>query len=62
MFGIIGNLTKAVVGLVIEAPIAIVADVVSMGGLLTDKGEPYTASAIKGVIKNVENATKPDDV
>lgn len=62
MFGIIGNLTKAVVGLVIEAPIAIVADVVSMGGLLTDKDEPYTASAIKGVIKNVENATKPDDV
>ena len=30
------------------------------GGSLTDKDEPYTATALKGVMKNVENATYPD--
>lgn len=37
MFGIIGDLTKAVVGVVVETPIAIAADVVTMGGALTEK-------------------------
>ena len=60
MFGILGDLTKAVVGVVIETPIAIAADVVTMGGALTDKDEPYTAAALKGVLQNVENATEPD--
>lgn len=60
MFKALGDLTKAVVGVVVETPIAIVADVVTMGGALTDKDEPYTASALKGVMKNVENATEPD--
>lgn len=60
MFGFLGDLTKAVVGVVVETPIAMVADVVTLGGSMTDKKEPYTASAIKGVMKNVENATKPD--
>jgi hypothetical protein len=64
MFGIIGSLTKAVVGVVVEAPIAIAADVMTLGGTLTDKnqcgGETYTETALKGVMKNLENATKPD--
>lgn len=60
MFGIIGELTKAVVGAVVEMPIAIAADVVTMGGALTDKDEPYIATALRGVLQNVENATKPD--
>ena len=59
MFEILGDLTKAVVGVVVETPIAIAADVVTMGGVLTEKGEPYTATALKGVMQNVENATKP---
>ena len=59
MFEIFGDLTKAVIGVVIETPIAIAADVVTMGGALTEKDEPYTASAIKGVMENIENATKP---
>ena len=58
MFGILGDLTKAVVGVVIETPIAIAADIVTMGGVMTDKDELYTATAIKGVMKNVEHATK----
>ena len=60
MFGLLGNLTKAVVGVVVETPIAIAADVVTMGGALTEKDEPYTVTALKGVMQNVENATKTD--
>ncbi|NNM70197.1 MAG: hypothetical protein HKM00_09600 [Gallionella sp.] len=60
MFGMLGDLTKAVVGIVVETPIAIAADLVTLGGAITDKNEPYTATALKGVMKNVENATKPD--
>ena len=58
MFGMLGNLTKAAVGVVIETPIAVVADVVTMGGALTDKDQPYTATALEKVMENVENATK----
>ena len=46
MFGILGDLTKAVVGVVVETPIAIAADIVTMGGVMTDKKEPYTATLI----------------
>ena len=60
MFGILGDLTKAVVGVVVETPIAVVADVITMGGAMNDKDEPYTATALKKVMKNVENATKGD--
>lgn len=59
MLGILGDLTKAVVGVVIETPIAIAADVVTLGGTLSDTDEPYTATALKGVMENVANATKP---
>jgi len=60
MFGILGDLTKSIVGVVIETPISIVADVITMGGALTDKDEPYTSTALKKAMQNVENATKPD--
>lgn len=60
MFGILGNLVKATVGVVVETPVAIVADVVTMGGALTDKDKPYTATALEKVVENVEKATKPD--
>ena len=58
MFGMLSNLVKATVGVVIETPIALVADVVTMGGVLTDKDQPYTADALEKVVKNIENATK----
>ena len=60
MFGILGDLTKAVVGVVIETPIAVAADMLTLGGSITDKNEPYTVTALKGVMKNIEHATKPD--
>ena len=62
MFGILGDLTKAVVGVIIETPIAVAADIITLGGTLSDKnqcgGETYTATALKKVMKNVEDATK----
>ena len=60
MFGILGDLTKAVVGVVVETPIAIAADMLTLGGSITDKDEPYTATALKNVMRNVEHATDPD--
>lgn len=57
MFKALGSLTKAVVGTVIETPVSIVADVVTLGGTLNDKKEPYTSKAIKKVIKNIEDST-----
>lgn len=60
MFGMLGDLTKAVVGVVVETPVAIVADMCTLGGSITDKDEPYTTTALKGVMKNIEHATKPD--
>lgn len=60
MFVMLNNLVKATVGVVIETPIAIVKDVATLGGALTDKNEPYTATSLKKVAKNVSNATDPE--
>lgn len=58
MFGILSSLTKAVVGVVVETPLAVVADVVTLGGALTDKKDTYTETALSKVLKNVDDATK----
>ena len=58
MFEIIGALMKATVGVVIETPIAVVADVLTLGGVINERHESYTTTAIKKVMENVGNATK----
>lgn len=58
MFGMIGSLTKAVVGVVVETPVSLVADAVTLGGVLTDKRKPYTADAMNKIVKNVRDSTK----
>ena len=58
MFGMLESLAKAAVG-VVTVPVAAVADVVTLGGSLTDKDKPYTAEAVSDVLKNLENATAP---
>lgn len=52
------DLTKAVVG-VVTMPVAVVADVVTLGGAMNDKDKPYTAKACSDLVKNIRNATKP---
>lgn len=59
MFGLIEGLAKAAVG-VVTIPAAVVADAVTLGGSLTDKNQPYTADAVSDVVKNLQNATRPD--
>lgn len=58
MFGALASLGKAVVGVVVEVPVAVVADAVTLGGSINGKPEPYTATAVKKVVENVENSTK----
>jgi len=57
MFGMLNSLVKATVGVVIETPIAVVKDVVTLGGAITEKNEPYTVTALKKVADNVSDAT-----
>lgn len=59
MFGLIEGLAKAAVG-VVTLPVQVAADVVTMGGALTDKEKPYTAEGISNVMQNLENAVKPE--
>ena len=58
MFSMLGNLTKAVVGDVIETPVAIVADVVTLGGSLTDRDKPYTAESVEKVVDHLQKSTE----
>lgn len=53
------SLFKAVLGAV-TVPVAVVADVATLGGAIVDKNEPYTASAVKDVLQNLKDATKPN--
>ena len=55
---IIESVTKAAIGVVVETPVAVIADVITMGGALVDKDRPYTAEALSRVAKNIEDATK----
>jgi hypothetical protein len=57
MFGILNNLTKAVVGVVVT-PVAVIADAVTLGGTLTDKDNTYTGEQLSNILKNLEKATK----
>lgn len=58
MSGIFESLTKAALG-VVTVPVAVVADVVTLGGVLTDKAKPYTVEAVSDVVKNLKNASQP---
>ena len=59
MFGMIESIAKAAVA-VVTVPVAVVADVVTMGGALTDKDKPYTAEAVEDLVDNLKDATKPE--
>lgn len=55
----LGSLLKAAVGTVLT-PVALAADVVTLGGALTDKRKPYTAQQLSDILRNLEDATKPN--
>ena len=59
MFGMIESLAKAAAA-VVTVPVAVVADVVTLGGALTDKDKPYTAEAVEDFVDNLKDAASPD--
>lgn len=61
MIKMLSGLTRAAVGVVVETPIAIAADFVTLGGSLNERDEPYTATAVKKVVKNVQESTEGDE-
>jgi hypothetical protein len=58
MFGMLTSLAKATVGVVVSTPLAVVADIVTVGGLVTEEKKPYTAQALGDVAKNLKDAVK----
>lgn len=52
--GFFGSLTKLALD-VIETPIAVVKDVATLGGTLTDKKEPYTLKKLKDIGDDYEH-------
>ena len=52
------SLLKAAVGIVVELPVSVAADVVTMGGAMTDKDKPYTAITIGKIVGNIQDSTK----
>ena len=57
MFEILESLTKATLGVVVKTPLSVVADVVTLGGTLTDRDQTYTGEALEEVMDNVNDAT-----
>ena len=58
MFSLLNSLVKASVGVVVETPLAFIADTVTLGGALTDKEVPYTAEALEKVFENVKESVR----
>jgi hypothetical protein len=54
------KLLKAAVGIV-TLPVDVVADVVTLGGSLTDKDEPYTVRKAGHIMDNLDDATNPEE-
>jgi len=59
MFGMLESLAKAAAA-VVTVPVAVAADVVTLGGSLNDKPQPYTADAVGDLLDNLKNATTPE--
>tara|TARA_R110000850_G_scaffold84706_1_gene181840 strand:- start:290 stop:463 length:174 start_codon:yes stop_codon:yes gene_type:complete len=53
------SLLKAA-SVVVDLPVAIIADVVTCGGVTTDQAESYTSKATGRFVGNVSDAADPD--
>jgi len=52
-----GELLKAVVS-VVTVPVAVVADVATLGGTLTDRKDTYTGTTLENLMTNLEKAAE----
>lgn len=58
MFGLLNSLAKAAVAVVVT-PVAVVADVLTVGGLVTDQEKSYTEQAGGAIVDNLKDAIDP---
>jgi hypothetical protein len=58
MFGILNSIVKAA-AVVIDVPVAVVSDVVTLGGALNDKNKTYTEKAVSRFVGNIEDIADP---
>ena len=59
MLNILASVTKAAVSIAVT-PLAVVADAATLGGVCTQRDEPYTATALNGAVRNLEDAIKQE--
>lgn len=59
MFGIFTSALKAAAA-VIDVPVSMAADVVTLRGVLTDKENSYTGEAVGRFVENVKDMADPD--
>lgn len=59
MFGMLESLAKAAVG-VATLPVTVAADIITLGGSMTDKDKPYTADCAEKILKNLKDAADPE--
>ena len=55
VFGILKSVTKAALNVAVS-PVDMAKDLVTLGGIATDKEEPYTVKRVKMVGKHLNNA------
>ena len=55
-----GSILKAAVG-VVTTPVALAADVVTLGGALTNMETPYTVAQAEEIMKNLEKAVSSEE-
>ena len=53
------SLLKAATAIV-DVPVSLAADVVTCGGMTTDKDESYTSKSLGRLVGNLKDATDPD--
>ena len=59
MIGFLNSAVKAA-SAVVDVPVSIAADVVTLGGALNDKDKSYTEEAAGRFVDNVKGMTDPD--
>ncbi len=59
MFTVLGKVASIVIDTV-TLPVAVAVDVVTLGGELTDRNEPYTVSNVKNIAHNAESLLAPN--
>lgn len=59
MFGFLNSTLKAAAS-VVDIPVSVAADVVTLGGALTDKENTYTGEAAGRLVQNVKDMTDPE--